>query len=136
MIPRSNEHDAPRRLKVALAEDDELQRSALQEALQDEGFDVIPLEDGFELTDYLSLDLKAFADAIVADLNMPGRSGLDGLELARQKGLHVPIFVVSGEESVESRARVARLGNAVYFSKPIDPERLAKAIHALAQPTA
>src|SRR3990167_4902779 len=96
-----------RRLKVAIAEDDDAQRAALERALQGEGFEVVPLEDGLELMDYFS-GPKLSADAIVADLNMPGCSGLDGLELARQKGLTLPIFVVSGEGGADSRARVAR----------------------------
>jgi DNA-binding response OmpR family regulator len=124
-------HAEQRPLRVALAEDDDAQRAALEEALQIEGFDVVVLEDGFELLDFFSMSLSTRADAIVSDLMMPGCSGLDGLELARRRGLEVPIFVVSGEENADSRTRVARLGNALFLRKPVNPAHLARAIHEL-----
>lgn len=123
---------SPRRLRVALAEDDDEQRWALEQALVGEGFEVLSFEDGAELLDFFDVDGARAADVIIADLNMPGRSGLEGLERARARGLTAPIFVVTGENSVELRGRVAQLGNALYFQKPIDAARLAQAIYRVA----
>lgn len=119
----------PRRLRVALAEDDDDQRLALEAALMSEGFEVVSFEDGAELLDFFELESTRAADVIIADLNMPGRSGLDGLERARARGVTAPIFVVTGESSDKVRARVMRLGNALYLHKPIDAVRLAEAIY-------
>ena len=124
--------DAPRRLRVAIAEDDDEQRWALEHALSAEGFEVVSFEDGAELLDFFELKGTRNADVIIADLNMPGRSVLDGLELARARGLTAPIFVVTGENGAELRARVARLGNALYLQKPIDAARLAEALYRVA----
>ncbi|MDP1827680.1 MAG: response regulator [Archangium sp.] len=122
----------PRRLRVALAEDDDDQRQALDAALTSEGFEVVSFEDGAELLDFFELASTRAADVIIADLNMPGRSGLDGLERARARGVTAPIFVVTGESSEDLRARVMRLGNALYLHKPIDAGRLAEAIYRVA----
>lgn len=124
--------EAPRRLRVAIAEDDDEQRWALELALTSEGFEVVSFEDGAELLDFFELKEARKADVIIADLNMPGRSGLEGLEHARAQGLTAPIFVVTGENSLELRARVARLGNALFLQKPIDAARLAEAIYRVA----
>lgn len=121
-----------RRLRVALAEDDDEQRWALEQALVGEGFEVLSFEDGAELLDFFELSLGRAADVIIADLNMPGRSGLDGLEAARRRGVHAPIFVVTGDSRPEVRARVAQLGNALYLQKPVDAARLAQAIYRVA----
>ncbi len=124
---------APRRLlRVALAEDDDEQRWALEQALTGEGFEVLSFEDGAELLDFFEISGGRAADVIIADLNMPGRSGLEGLEAARSKGIAAPIFVVTGDSSPEVRARVAQLGNALYLQKPVDPARLAQAIYRVA----
>lgn len=122
----------PRRLRVALAEDDDEQRWALEMALIEEGFEVLSFEDGAELLDFFEWAGPRAADVIIADLNMPGRSGLDGLERARARGLSAPIFVVTGEGSSELRNRVAHLGNALFLQKPVDASRLAQAIYRVA----
>jgi len=125
---------APRPQRVAIAEDDDAQRDALKAALEAEGFDVISFEDGFELVDYFAMagGKVPWPDAIVTDVNMPGRSGLDAIELARGRGALVPVFVVTGLPLAEVRARAARLGNVLVFGKPIDVQRLAHAIAELA----
>jgi two-component system response regulator ChvI len=117
---------------VALAEDDDEQRLALELALRAEGFEVISFEDGAELLDFFELAGPRSADVVIADLNMPGCSGLEGLERARARGLTLPIFVVTGESGAEVLARVARLGNALYLRKPLDAWRLAEAIYRVA----
>lgn len=122
----------PRRLRVAIAEDDDEQRWALEQALTSEGLEVLSFEDGAELFDFFGLEGSAAADAVVADLHMPGRSGLDGLEEARAKGFSAPIFVVTGESSAELKERVAKLGNALFLQKPLDPSLLAQAIYRVA----
>ena len=122
---------ADERLRVAIAEDDDLLREALEEALLQENIEVITLEDGFELADYVAARLTRWADVIVSDLMMPGRPGIEGLELARRSGLKVPIVVVSGDTRPEMIARVANLGNALFISKPFDVERLARAVRQL-----
>lgn len=135
MIP-ANTRPAPRahRLRVAIAEDDEDQRVALQKALEAEGFEVLAFEDGFELVDYFAhADAsRRWPDAVVTDVGMPGRSGLDAAEQARARGSKVPIFVVTGLPDPQVRERAERLGNALLFQKPIDVDRLAQAIMALA----
>lgn len=97
-----------------------------------EGIEVLSFEDGAELLDFFELTGERGADVIIADLNMPGCSGLEGLERARSRGLTAPIFVVTGESSPELKGRVARLGNALFLQKPIDAARLAEAIHRVA----
>lgn len=119
-------------MRVALAEDDDDQRLALEIALQGEGFEVLSFEDGSELLDFFQMEGAPTTDVIVSDVNMPGHSGLDGLELARAQGLNVPIFVVTGETSPALLERVARLGNALCLKKPLDAEGLAQAIHRVA----
>jgi DNA-binding response OmpR family regulator len=118
----------PRGLCVAVAEDDDDQRMSLERLLTSSGFDVLSFEDGDELFDYFALPGARRADVIVADLNMPGRSGLTGLEFARAKGINVPIFVVTGAVTQEARQRVAKLSNALLLSKPVDPEKLTVAL--------
>jgi CheY-like chemotaxis protein len=121
------------RLRIALAEDEELYREAVKEALEDEGFEVIAFEDGFELLDYLEMigghALGAsWPDAIVTDFSMPGRTGLDAAEVARRMGADTPVFVVTGMPGAAVQAQAAALGNAKVFAKSLDIGHLVRAI--------
>ena len=121
-------------LRIALAEDDDMQRAILEDALRLEGFDVVPFEDGAELIDYFQLPQTAvrWPDAVVTDVNMPGHSGLEAAAVARAAGFTAPIFVVTGASSPTVIAQAAHLGNTLLFDKPLDVEALAQAIWHLA----
>lgn len=123
----------PRRLRIALAEDEELYREAVQEALEEEGFEVIAFEDGFELLDYLEMIgghtvSASWPDAIVTDFSMPGRTGLDAAEVARRMGSTTPVFVITGMPGAAVQSQAAALGNARVFAKSLDIGHLARAI--------
>jgi DNA-binding response OmpR family regulator len=122
-----------RPIRVAIAEDDDAQREALQLALEEEGFEVDSFEDGFELLDYFDISAAkhSWPDAIVTDVGMPGRSGLEAVALARAHGATIPVFVVTGWTITEVRAQAAHLGNTMVFAKPIDVDHLARAIGEL-----
>jgi CheY-like chemotaxis protein len=115
---------------VALAEDDDVQRMLLEEALRLEGFDVVTFEDGAELIDLFELPPSTvrWPDALVTDINMPGHSGLEAAALARQRGFAAPIFVVTGSKAPQYPEQAARLGNTLLLTKPLDVDALAQAI--------
>ncbi len=121
-----------------MAEDDDIQRVLLEEALRLEGFDVITFEDGLELTDYFGLPPTQvrWPDAIVTDVNMPGSTGLEAAALARSKGFTAPIFVVTGSSDPKYPEQAAKLGNTMLFAKPLDVEALAQAIWHLTRAVA
>lgn len=134
VLPGSNRSAPPaRRIRVAIAEDDDEQRAALQGALEDEGFEVLAFEDGFELVDYFADHpaRRRWPDAVITDVGMPGRSGLDAIELARAHGVLAPVFVVTGLPNEQVRAHAARVGVTLLLRKPIEVESLAQAIRAL-----
>ncbi len=136
LVNRNGRSTPPKRrpLRVAIAEDDDEQREVLEKALELEGFEVVSFEDGAELVDYFSMakGRVRWPDAIVTDLGMPGRSGLEAVQLARKRGIEAPVFIVTGNADPQIRAQAAHLGNTLVFLKPINVERLAQAIWQLA----
>ncbi len=66
-------------------------------------------------------------DAIVLDLGLPGRDGLDLLRELRAKQLHTPIIIVSARDQLDMRLTGLNLGADDYMTKPIDlPELQAR----------
>jgi len=113
---------------VLLVEDDTAIRTAVEVALRQEGWDVLPLEDG--------LDLAAAADgmrpdAAVLDVHLP--RGPDGYELARwlrSKG-DTPILFLTAAGEVDARLEGFAAGGDDYLVKPFSMAELVARLHAL-----
>ena len=110
---------------IALAEDDDNLRELLGELLQDAGFEVTLLEDGFELIDYLELAARR-PDLVIADIRMPGITGIEAIAKARAQGVSCPVIVMTSQPDNESRARAAELGNTRFLAKPAEPGELVR----------
>lgn len=64
----------------------------------------------------------------IADVRMPGGSGLDLLRKLRERGSSVPVIIVSAHDSEEMRTEARRAGVSNYFRKPVDDQALFDAI--------
>jgi DNA-binding NtrC family response regulator len=114
---------ARRAARVIIAEDDDELRWALGEFLRTEGYDVTAVADGQSLMSRLDDDAPLGAgapDLILADLRMPGATGIEVLESVRRHGWRLPVILMSafGDDAV--RGRAAALGAAAFLDKPID----------------
>ncbi len=78
------------------------------------------------------LDAEPF-DLVLTDLQLPGRSGLEFVGAARERGLRTPILVLTAHGSVSAAVDALKLGAQDYLQKPVDPERLRALVSKLAQ---
>lgn len=129
----------PRSARILLAEDDEEIRRALESLLSFDGYEVLAVDNGGELMDYLSSWIlgdtdEAPADVIITDIRMPGFNGLSILEGMRARGWTLPVIVISAFGDRDTRERVERLGGAVFFAKPFEPIELERAVEELYAP--
>jgi len=63
-------------------------------------------------------------DAIVTDLNLPERTGIELITTLRGAGNNVPVLVLTGEGSVHAAVEALKQGAADFLQKPIDGQRL------------
>lgn len=87
-------------------------RKTLTDTLEGEGWVVVPLDDGAELSDFLEFvtehpDRRVTPRLIVADASVPGPSVFESAAWARLKGLSVPFvfFTASEDENAKDLAR-------------------------------
>jgi DNA-binding response OmpR family regulator len=64
------------------------------------------------------------ADAVLLDMTLPEMHGLRALEEIRNISPQVPVIVVTGETSEETRKQCERLGVHDYLPKPVAYEQL------------
>jgi DNA-binding response OmpR family regulator len=71
------------------------------------------------------------ADLLILDKNLPGIDGLETARLARELQPGIPIALVTGYESDESRRVAASIGIDDYIRKPVDIHDFRRRIGAL-----
>lgn len=124
---------ASRPLRILLAEDDEALRALLTLALARAGHQVVALEDGYELADYVALTQVCggpltVPDVILSDIRMPGRTGLEVLAQAQASGLDCPVILLSSFPDDETRDEARRLGVKAFLDKPVDLDAVRTAV--------
>jgi two-component system response regulator QseB len=108
-------------MKLLLVEDDPMVGSLLQTALIDAGYGVELCEDA-ECGE-AALKFQDF-DAVVLDVGLPGRSGLDLLKAVRRAKSEVPVLILSAKVTPTDRVLGLDLGADDYLVKPFDLDEL------------
>ena len=111
--------------RILVVEDQEDLAALYESALRKEGFEVSKAYTGEE---GVALFEDDGADAVVLDLTLPEMHGLQALQQIRGLNARVPVVVVTGETSDETRRQCERLGVQEYLSKPADHDRIIAAL--------
>ncbi len=110
--------------RILVIEDEKKVAGALQEGLQRNGFSVdlaFNGEEGFFLLNTETYDL------LLLDLMLPGHSGYDILRTMREKGIRIPVLILSARDSTDDKVTGLDMGADDYLGKPFAfPELLAR----------
>ena len=108
-------------MKILLAEDDKQLGESLQAALALEGYAVDWMTRGQDILP--ALDVAAY-DALILDIGLPGKSGLDVLQELRQRATTLPVMLLTARDTVADRIQGLDFGADDYLSKPFDVNEL------------
>lgn len=103
-------------LKVLLVEDDRSVSNVFRDFIEEEGHQALPAqsaETALELFEHF------YPDAMIVDLYLPGRSGVEFLRLLANQRRLVPSVVISGVASAEEAQECLRLGALDFIKKPV-----------------
>jgi two-component system OmpR family response regulator len=117
-------------MRILIAEDDKAVGQAVAWALQHVGHEPLHVRDGAAAE--AAVAHQAF-DLVILDLGLPGVSGLDLLRHLRERGVTVPVLVLSASAGVDSRVRSLDLGADDYMIKPFAVAELEARVRALAR---
>jgi two-component system response regulator PrrA len=113
---------------VLVVDDDEAIRIALERALRLEGFAVEVAEGGRRA---LELVEERRPGVMVLDVVMPDLSGVAVVSRLRQRGIEIPICILSARDEVQDRIAGLEAGADDYVVKPFDLEELVARLRAL-----
>ena len=117
-----------RAVRILVVEDDRKLVEVLRQGLKENGFAVDSAADGDK---GLELALETEYDAIVLDLMLPRRSGLDILKELRARHRATPVLILSARSAVEDRIRGLDLGADDYLAKPFSFKELLARLRAI-----
>lgn len=115
---------------ILVAEDDDILRAFIAEALKANGYAVREAPDGPAALDVASTDR---ADVWILDRNLPGLDGLEVLRTLRGRGLRTPAMFLTAISGLEERVRGLDSGADDYLAKPFAIEELLARVRALAR---
>ncbi len=115
-------------MRVLVVEDEQKVANALREGLEGERYEVIVERTGEAA--FFRLNTETF-DAILLDLGLPGRDGLQILKAVRERGLATPVLVLTARDSVHDRVAGLDSGADDYMIKPFAFAELLARVRAL-----
>ena len=122
----------PERPLVAIVDDDESHRRATQSLLRAAGFSTAVFADA---ESFLGSAIRASAACLVADMRMPGMSGLELYQALVASGDGIPTILITAYANDDTRLRARNAGIGCFLGKPFAADELLECIQkALAQP--
>ena len=115
-------------MRILVVEDEQKVANALREGLQGERYEVIVERTGEGA--FFRMTTEQF-DAILLDLTLPGRDGIEILKAMRERGMKTPVLVLTARDTVQDRIIGLDSGADDYLIKPFAFAELLARIRAL-----
>ncbi|NNM69282.1 MAG: response regulator transcription factor [Gallionella sp.] len=115
-------------MRILLVEDDSMIGEALSVALKDSAYAVDWVKDGATASTALE---HGEHQAVLLDLGLPKRDGLEVLRRLRLGGNTVPVIVITARDSVADRVQGLDFGADDYLVKPFDINELLARLRAV-----
>lgn len=117
-------------MKLLVVEDDKTVGHYVKRGLEEQQYIADWVDDGAEALRVIS---SGHYDLIILDLRLPGMPGLEVLRTMRDRGLTMPVLVLTAQDTVEFKVDALRAGADDYVTKPFAFEELLARIEALSR---
>jgi FixJ family two-component response regulator len=112
---------------VAIVDDDALLRSALEGLLKAVGF---PTQAFSSAEEFLEFGQPKQIACLIADIRMPGMSGLELQAKLNADACRIPIVFITAHGDEKMRMQAMRAGAVEFLAKPFDDEALLDSVRA------
>lgn len=119
-LPRGSE-------KILVVDDEDVVRAVSQAMLSRQGYRTVPAASGDEALRYLEENAES-VDAILLDVTMPGKSGIEILAIVNENWPQIPVILCSGYLGAEA---TGLNGPAAEIAKPYSMQQLVETVHSV-----
>lgn len=115
-------------MKILLAEDERSLARALVKILEKNNYTAKAVYNGEDAISYLE---TGDYDAAILDIMMPKMDGISVLKKVREKGISIPILMLTAKSEVDDKVLGLDSGANDYLTKPFDTKELLARIRAM-----
>jgi len=115
-------------MRILIIEDEKKVAAFIKRGLEQESYAVDVVEDGVEGQHYAEVNEY---DAIILDIMLPRKSGLEVLKELKAGGVKAPVLLLTARDTVEDRVKGLNIGADDYLTKPFAFEELLARLRVL-----
>ncbi|HEY4707685.1 MAG TPA: response regulator transcription factor [Thermodesulfobacteriota bacterium] len=115
-------------MRILVVEDEKKVAAFIKRGLEQESYAVDVVEDGVEGQSFAEMNDY---DAIILDIMLPGKNGLEVLKDLKSAGVRAPVLLLTARDSVEDRVKGLNVGADDYLTKPFAFEELLARLRVL-----
>jgi FixJ family two-component response regulator len=112
---------------IAIVDDDRSVQTALQDLIESEGLSTLCFGSAEQ---FLDSGAQHMAACLIADIRMPGISGLELQTKLKAERCRVPIIFITAHGDARMQTQAMRDGAVKFLAKPFDDAVLLEAVHA------
>jgi FixJ family two-component response regulator len=112
---------------IAVIDNDESMQDSLCDLIESAGFVVRCFGSAEEFLEY---DLHGEVGCLIAEIQMPGMSGLELLARLKEEQCNIPIIFIASNGGARMRIQAMREGAVEFMAKPLDYQPLLKTVQA------
>jgi FixJ family two-component response regulator len=113
---------------VAIVDDDRSVQRSIKDLMESAG---LPVQCFGSAEEFLESDQRRLTLCLVADIRMPGMSGLQLQERLRADGSRIATIFITAHDDARVRAQAMKAGAVEFLSKPFDHEVLLEKVRAV-----
>jgi len=112
---------------IAIVDDDQSVQCALQDLIESEGLSTLCFGSAEQ---FLHSGAQHTAGCLIADIRMPGMSGIELQAKLKADRCRIPIIFITAHGDAKMRIQAMRDGAVEFLTKPFDSAVLLETVHA------
>ena len=112
---------------IAIVDDDQSVQCALQDLIESEGLPTLRFGSAEQ---FLDSGAQHSAGCLIADIRMPGMSGIELQAKLKANRCRIPIIFITAHGDAKMRIQAMRDGAVEFLTKPFDNAVLLETVHA------
>ncbi len=111
---------------ILIVDDEQSILQSLSGLLQDEGFEVITANNGYEALKIIDAESP---DLVLLDIWMPGIDGIETLQEIKKDNPFIQVIIITGHGTIETAVKATKLGAFDLIEKPLSIDKIIVAIN-------
>ncbi len=116
--------------RLLIVDDSEIDRTVLKNILEPD-FQTVEATNGYEALQILEDPNQPAIDGVLLDISMPILDGFNVLKIIRDKGITVPVVLMTSEATKENVERGIKYNILGFMGKPFNPHTVISKLHSI-----